>query len=179
MVELISPAEYARRRGVSRAAVTKAIRTGRITLIGDKLDPHVADVQWQRNTHPSQAIRKALAQAHVRTPAAAAPASPAPPAPGGAERDDSYLDGRRREQLARAALAELELAEKHGRLVNAEQLRPAYQQMIVSFRTELLALPGKIKAEVELQHGISIDTRALVDMIEGALGELSRYDPTL
>ena len=50
-VELITQAEYARRRNVSRAAVTQAIKTGRITVFeGGLLDPAVADVQWSTNT---------------------------------------------------------------------------------------------------------------------------------
>lgn len=57
MRELITKAEYARRRGVSKQAVCKAANTGRITLVDGKVDPEVADVQWARNTDPAQAAR--------------------------------------------------------------------------------------------------------------------------
>lgn len=51
----VSIREYARLRGVSDAAVRKAIKTGRITLGADKtLDPVAANAQWQRNTDASQ-----------------------------------------------------------------------------------------------------------------------------
>lgn len=49
-VELITQAEYARRRGVAKSAVAKAVAERRITLIEGRIDPSVADIQWERNT---------------------------------------------------------------------------------------------------------------------------------
>lgn len=49
-VELITQAEYARRRGVAKSAVAKAVKEGRIVLIDGKIDPAVADIQWSANT---------------------------------------------------------------------------------------------------------------------------------
>ncbi len=44
---------YARERGVSEAAVRKAIRTGRITPRADgSIDPQTANAQWPRNSAP-------------------------------------------------------------------------------------------------------------------------------
>jgi hypothetical protein len=63
MVNLISQAEYARQKKLSREAVSKAVRTGRITLIDGKIDPEVADIQWKRNTDPDQAMRTKGGQA--------------------------------------------------------------------------------------------------------------------
>lgn len=48
--EVITQAEYARRRGCTEGAVRRAIRDGRITLIDGKIDPVAADAQWRRNT---------------------------------------------------------------------------------------------------------------------------------
>jgi hypothetical protein len=174
MIELITAAEYARRRGVSRAAVAKAIKTGRIRLFDGMIDPDVADVQWRRNTNPTQLIRKALAQAQAPGASGPAPAAAAPPR---LERDDGYIEGRRREQIARAALAELELAEKSGRLIDVEQLRPMYAQMVGAFKTEMLALPAKLKAELDTLHAIEVDLEVLERPILTALEQLSRYDP--
>ena len=47
---LITPAEYARRRGVSRQAVAAAINEGRITLVDGKIDPERADAEWAERT---------------------------------------------------------------------------------------------------------------------------------
>lgn len=56
--QLVTCAEYARMRkaaglhGGTGAAVFKAIRTGRISLVDNKVDPVVADAEWIRNTRP-------------------------------------------------------------------------------------------------------------------------------
>ena len=49
-VNLITQAEYSKHRGVSEAAVSKAIKAGRISLIDGKIDPVAADAQWARNS---------------------------------------------------------------------------------------------------------------------------------
>ena len=49
-IEWMTQAEYARARGVSREAVRKAVKAGRIALVNGKIDPGMADGQWDRNT---------------------------------------------------------------------------------------------------------------------------------
>lgn len=49
-VELITQSAYARLRGVAKSAVAKAVAEGRISLIEGKIDPTVADIQWDKNT---------------------------------------------------------------------------------------------------------------------------------
>jgi len=56
--KLVTQSEYARLRGVSPAAVFKAIASGRISyLIDDKgrvwLDARTADREWRANTDPA------------------------------------------------------------------------------------------------------------------------------
>jgi len=50
--ELITMAEFARRRGISRAAVTKAHRSGRLVLVNGMVDVSTAAAQWVGNTQP-------------------------------------------------------------------------------------------------------------------------------
>lgn len=51
----VTQAEYARRRGVSREAVRKAIADGRIHLdAGGRIDPVAADAAWRANTDPGR-----------------------------------------------------------------------------------------------------------------------------
>jgi phage terminase Nu1 subunit (DNA packaging protein) len=71
----------------------------------------------------------------------------------------------------------LNLAEKQGALIHVEQLRPMYAQMIGAFKTELLALPDKLKAELDALHGINVDAELLNAHVRAALEQLSRYDP--
>ena len=46
---LITQAEFARRMKVTPQAITKAVRSGRLTLIAGKLDEKVAALQWNLN----------------------------------------------------------------------------------------------------------------------------------
>lgn len=46
---LITQAEFARRMKVTPQAITKAVRSGRLTLIAGKLDEKVAALQWDAN----------------------------------------------------------------------------------------------------------------------------------
>jgi hypothetical protein len=55
MATPISIRAYGRHRGVSDAAVRKAIKTGRITPEPDgKIDPDKADAEWETNTDVAQ-----------------------------------------------------------------------------------------------------------------------------
>jgi len=142
---LITQAEYARRRGVSRAAITKAIKSGRITPIDGRIDPDVADIQWARNT--------STARAPVAGPApAAAAASIAPRASvratrlndGDEDEPATLLESRARREAALAELAELELSEKRGELVSAAAIERAMATKIMSVRESLDTLADRI-----------------------------------
>lgn len=77
---------YARHRGVSDAAVRKAIAAGRITPNADgTLDPAQVDAQWSRNTEaPRVGSRTPAARAPVPTDAAPS-ADPGAALPAGGE----------------------------------------------------------------------------------------------
>lgn len=66
MNELITQAEYARRRGVSREAVRKALATARVTGVPANgkvmIDSAAADIEWARNTDARQQKRGAPGQ---------------------------------------------------------------------------------------------------------------------
>lgn len=73
-------------------------------------------------------------------------------------------------------LKQFTLAEKKGLLVNVEQLEPELMQMVGAFRTELLARDDKLKADLDLLHGIEVDIQVLNAYTIEALRHLSRYD---
>jgi len=118
--ELISQAEYARRRDVAKSAVAKAVREGRITLINGKIDPAVADIQWAQNTRARIDSGRAAAvapPAGVDVPAGAETASEAPASsvPG-----EDYQAIRIRRERAQLEAAERENAIAAGRLVERD-----------------------------------------------------------
>jgi hypothetical protein len=145
--ELIRPAEYARRRGVTRAAVSKAILRCRIPLIDGKLDPLVADTLWRARTDPEQQ-RRALLQNYTDAdqPAAGNEQSSTQIQPPG-NADNDYYAIRRRQALADARMAELNLQEREGKLVSADEVEKAARRLASDVVQQLDAIPDRIAAE--------------------------------
>lgn len=156
-VELITQAEYARRRGVDPTTVRDAIRAGRISLIDGRIDPAVADVQWARNT-----------RARVKTaPPAGAPAGghggaghsaagtdrAGEPLTAGGESD--YWVSRASRERAEAAIAELKLAEMQGDLVRAADVRREVGQQASALREALLQIDARLAPLVAIESDVS------------------------
>ena len=74
-IEMISPAQYARSRGLSRNTVCKQIRHGKISAPNGFLDPTVADQERARNLRPSRVIEAARRKASSPKPTVVAPSS--------------------------------------------------------------------------------------------------------
>ena len=153
---LVTMSAYARMRGCTHQAVSKAAKAGRITLINGRVDPEVADIQWARNTSAEQQQRGAPAQfeltqarAQAATQSSEAPLS----APAGAEDDapaESPLLVREKsetERIRRRLLA-LELAEKEGELVKVADVERAYAAKLVAAREVLENLPDRLAAQL-------------------------------
>ena len=72
-MELLSQRAYARHRGCSQAAVWKAIRDGRISVVklpkGVKINPRTADREWAENTDRSKSRNTETGDPKRRRPA--------------------------------------------------------------------------------------------------------------
>lgn len=152
-VKPMSKAEYARHRGVSGAAVTKAVKTGRITVLADgQIDPVAADAQWANNSRP---------KADVGPPAAPAPkpssveVSLEPQGHGGAlkrakveveEGEPDYWKARARREEAEAQLSEIKLAETSGQLIRADAIRSQLARVLSATRDSLMQIPARLAA---------------------------------
>jgi hypothetical protein len=139
-VNLITQAAYAKHRGVSEAAVSKAIKAGRISLIDGKIDAGVADMQWARNSR----VRVGSGRPPAATPA---PGLPGPE--GGADPDlqagsDGYWNSRSRREAAEAELAEIELAEKNGQVIAVKAVEAVWAQSLSSMREHLLQVRARL-----------------------------------
>ena len=141
-IELVTKTEYARRRGCTEAAVRRAVRDGRITLIDGRIDPVAADAQWARNTRVRAGSRG--------TDDANLSGSGASGGRAGDAGDDSedaadgYWKSRARRELAEADMAELKLAEQRGLLVRAADIRAAQSRRLAALREALLQLPARL-----------------------------------
>ena len=142
-VELVTQSEYARRRGCSEAAVRRAVKDGRISLLEGKLDPTAADAQWARNTRV-RAGSKPADSANLGAPggAAAAGEGAAPTR----EDNDAYWAVKARREKAEADMAELKLAEQRAELVRVSAVRSAYATRAAALRESILQIPARLAA---------------------------------
>jgi hypothetical protein len=145
-VNLISQADYAKHRGCSEAAVSKAISSNRISLIDGKIDPTIADMQWAKNTRvragagspPARPTGSAEQLSIDGT--AARPATESPDDPG----DDDYWRSRSRREAAEAELAEIALATKRGELIQVKAVELVWAAALASARESLLQVRARL-----------------------------------
>jgi hypothetical protein len=157
VVKLLTQAEYAKRRGCSAVAVHKAVKAGRISLIGDKIDPTVADIQWERNTRARASNGKASPDGHVSTPdlvehvaplitAEAEDEATAPTTRPSAE--PGYMQFRARREEADAEIAEMNAAKMRGAMLMRDDVDRAMFEIGRELRDSLTACARRIASEV-------------------------------
>lgn len=159
--ELISIREAARRLGVSDTALHKARKAGRIHAAnpGEK----VCKLAWPQVQTDFAANSEVLQQ---RKPAPAAPATPAAAdfrregeVAEMLEADDDddedltdgspdYYKSRARKTRYLAKIARLEYEQKHGRLVDAEEVARLWAKQITAAKTRILGIPASCKSRV-------------------------------
>jgi len=167
--KLVSMREYARRRGVTTEAVSKAVKTGRISLVGKKVDVQAADRDWAANTQPGQMAakktRKAPAKASKRRHVA-----PKEDAPAGDSTVNNYANARARREDYLARMAEVDFEERAGKLVDANEMKAAWLKLITEAKTRLLSVPIKCKSRIP---GLSaLDVSIIENVIRDELEEL-------
>ena len=171
-VNLISQADYAKHRGVSEAAVSKAIKDKRITLTEGKIDPVAADAQWARNSRvragsgrPGHSGQGARGQGAGGQGARTSGASGQDPGVSGqsigggalgvggvladgdgsaAPGSDNYWNSRSRREAAEAELAEIALAEKNGQVIQVKAVQTVWSQALGSAREHLLQVRARL-----------------------------------
>lgn len=153
-VQLMTKAAYARHRGCDEKAVRKAIAEGRISAIGGKVDPEVADIQWERNTRarvrPTQPQQADLVDigADVSTPGTQAKTSPPAAGDDKPPGDPTYMALRVRREAADMEKAEIETAKLRGSMVMRDDIDRAMFAMGREIRDQLSACARRISSEV-------------------------------
>jgi len=128
----VSPAQYARHRGVSREAVSKALREGRIHADSRGLiDQAAADKAWAANT---------TARAAPGVRAAALSVDGYIPSIEGI----TLTDARTMHELTKARIAALQLAREMGELVSAAAVRDKAFRSARAARDILESIPDRI-----------------------------------
>lgn len=177
--ELISQREYARRRGVSHMAVQRAIKSGRISTVDDKIDPGRADREWEQNTDQSKPRNRVTGRPN-HTRAAGAPSEPMVLADdssgGGTGAAAGYAKARAARELYQAQLVKLELDRKRGELVRADEVRLGAFSMARKARDQLIALPDRLATILAATEDPSEVHRILADEVERICLELADAD---
>ena len=132
MAELLSLRKGAAALGMALSTLQHHVKRGNVRLIDGKVDLDVARVQLARNTDPEQSAR---GQQNRGDP------------PDGDDRGGLW-DAKERSERLRAELLEIELAEKRGELVKADDVRRATTNVARTARDALLGLPTRVAAEL-------------------------------
>jgi hypothetical protein len=135
---------YARHRGVSLAAVQKAIQTGRIqTTAEGRIDVAQADQEWERNTH------------YGTTPATG----------DGAVSGPSYAQSRAIREAYLARLAKIEYEERTGKLISRDEVQVAAFNRFRVFRDNMLNIPDRMAAMLAAES----DARKVHELLTGEI----------
>ena len=179
----ISIRAYARHRGVSDAAVRKAIASGRITPEADgTLDAQRTDREWARNTDAPR-MGTATRAAKVAVPqdggttsdGPAAPFTPAAAAAGGT----SLLQARTVNEVVKAQTNKVRLARLKGELVDRPQAIAHVFKLARAERDAWLNWPARISAQMAAKLGVDAHTLhvALEAAVREQLQELGEMRP--
>lgn len=128
--------QYAKHRGVSAMAVSKAVKAGRISLTPDKLiDPEVADAEWTKNTRVNPFE-------HQKTK------SPEPelvaPKLGPDGRPLSMADAQLQTEIEKHRKLKAENDRIEGKTLDAEDVRRTWERHRESVKNRLLLTPSKV-----------------------------------
>jgi hypothetical protein len=170
---LLSLRAYAKHRGVSLAAVQKAIRSGRIATTADgSIDSERADADWSAKTRPGQKRRSPA-------PAMVAPVMPFVEPPrndaGGAGGLD-YFRARAIRESYLARLAKIEFEEKSAKLISRDEVQVAAFTKARTVRDSLLNIPDRLAATLAAESEADKVHQMLTLEIRKALDELAGAD---
>lgn len=146
MPDLLSANAYAKRRGVTHAAVLKAITEERLKESvrkrgpGYQIDPELADREWALNTDSGTGYPAHASRSPETTPGA--------PETGGGDLPISYAEARAQHERFKARLAQLELEQREGKLVEAEAVKREAFRVARLVRDALLNLPDRVAGEL-------------------------------
>jgi hypothetical protein len=174
----LSLSAYAKRRGVSHVAVSKAITAGRLSasVVRDErgapkiADPELADREWAANTRPR--IDHATEGPAEQEPPRARRAAPSAASEEGARpKPPDYNESRARRESALADMAEIEVAERRGELVPVNEARADVVSRFTVVRTRLLGVPSRVAQR--LPHLAGEVVPILDELLREALEELA------
>jgi hypothetical protein len=179
---------YAKRRGVTHAAVQKAIRTGRLSesISADergqkRIDAELADVEWEKNSDPGQRRDPGMqppnpiaGQQHLFKDSAGNGKSVVQP--GVAQ---AFLTARTSREYYGAQQAKMRYERDAGRLLEADAVHAEAFRVARGVRDALLAIPPRIAAALAAERKPRAIEERLREEITQALEKIAtqgRFD---
>ena len=178
----LSLTAYAKRKGVSKMAVSQAIASGRLSASVTRnargqpkiADPELADQEWAANTDLSRA--PAYVKGRAESPAETPPGEPDQPHDPSelattAQPGMSLQAATALEKVWKAKLAELKYRQEAAELIPASQVRRTLENTFASCKTKLLAIPSRARQQLPELTGTQLGT--IENLIREALEGLS------
>lgn len=86
-----------------------------------------------------------------------------------------FNEAKAREMAARAEKAEIEVRQLRGELIHVDDLEALHAKPLAQLRARLLALPGRIAAELPMPAVEAVE--AIEPVVHEIMAELSEFDP--
>lgn len=173
----VSKAVYAQMRGVSKQAVHKACREGRLAgaiQADGKLDVALADQLWAANTNPVVGHHATMKQRQKKSKEAVVEQAIAI----GIDPNHvpTLLESKTVEAAFRAKLAQIEYEEKTGKLVPVESVKKEAFRLARIVRDSMFGIADRISAEVAGLSDAFVIHRKLSDEIRTAIEEIKLHE---
>ncbi len=177
---LISQAEWARRRGVSRQYVSRLVKRGVVRLVEGKVDPAQADAALAALREPARPERRGAArkkpEREARTAEAPPVPSPGPEAldlPHAGDLPTLLLKTRIKSEVERAKLLEIKAKVEAGKYVEADEVKVAAFNKARVVRDNLLNIPDRLAAVLAAESKTQKVHALIAAEIRQALEELT------
>lgn len=201
-MKLLSAAEYAKLKGWSHVNVVKKIKAGIIppeALVFEKgkkrkkINVELADraiaergdmqksltaqlVKEKKKQNPTPDPKKENLEEWEKLPDDESSPTPAPAQPDPDDHFVKYKSAKASREELNVKKLEMEIAEKEGRLLDAEEVRKTISKLVVETKTALLNIPGKIGPELMASHDLMELEHKLTVEINAALENLQRVE---
>jgi hypothetical protein len=172
-MQLMTPAEYARSRGLHKSTISRQVHAKIIPTVKGKIDPAAADAARERSLDPAKRRKP------VKSPSgkpAATEATSAPEQPLAAKGPETFIDARARKESALADLRQQDAAQRRGDLLDRKEVQQAWAEIVLSMRGTLLLMPARLAYKL-----VGLDAAAIQEIIRkevySALTEMSEWEP--
>ncbi|MCB2190340.1 MAG: hypothetical protein KQI62_02170 [Deltaproteobacteria bacterium] len=168
MPELISQAEYSRRRGVTRQAVSKWVKQGTIPIDPEtkKIDPAAADAALEANLDTSKQRDSKPGPVKARAPKGEGDNEARP--------ESTLTKARTQREIIQAQRAKVELDLLQGTVVKTQLVEDSTFEAGRLFRDQLRGLPAKLAKRLAVAATPVECSEILTEEIDLILGELLR-----